>query len=178
MLIDIDKEDYASKCKKQTLALSSRSSSPVKKKSREVSFQMKNDLVDITGAPVTPIAQEDMDHKPAAKPKKMMLEVAKSSKPNVTPIFIDPKKGKRAHKGHIDVNMKIPAVPKGGNPTDHFQCHFINWILMIQENVDLSFIIFAYLLKDLADELDALHQPKDLGKTLTFENMLTMYAHK
>ena len=38
---------------------------------------------------------------------------------------------------------------------------------MIQENVDPSFIIFAYLPKDLADKLDALHQPKDLGKTLS-----------
>ena len=51
--------------------------------------------------------------------------------------------------------------------TDHFWYHFLEWILMIQENVDPSFIVFAYLSKDLAHESDALYKPNDLGKTLS-----------
>ena len=65
--------------------------------------------------------------------------------------------------GYIDDNLKIPAVPKGGNMMDHVWCHFLEWILMIQENVDPSFIVFAYLPKDLAHE----YKPKTLGKTLS-----------
>ena len=38
--------------------------------------------------------------------------------------------------GYTDINLKILAVPKGGNMMDHFHCHFLKWILMIQENVD------------------------------------------
>ena len=38
---------------------------------------------------------------------------------------------------------------------------------MIQENVDPTFIVFAYLTKDLANESDALRKPKVLGKTLS-----------
>ena len=90
MLIDGDNEDIASKWKTQDLVLPS-GSSPVKKKPKEVTFQQKEDLIDITGAPVTPTTQDDLDQKLAAKPKKTMLEVARGSHPNTTPIFIAPK---------------------------------------------------------------------------------------
>ena len=69
--------------------------------------------------------------------------------------------------GYIDINLKILVVPKGGNMMDHFRHHFLEWILMIQENVDPSFIVFAYLPKDLAHKSDALYKPKDHGKTLS-----------
>ena len=96
-----------------------------------------------------------------------MLEVARGSHPDTTPIFIAPKNVWQAHMGYIDVNLKILGVPKGGNMTDHFWHHFLKWILMIQENVNPSFIVFAYLPKDLTHESDALYKPKDLGKTLS-----------
>ena len=143
------------------------SSAPPSGSSKEVTFKKAVALIDITGAPVTPMPQDDWDRKPVAKPKKMMLEAARGSKPSVPPIFTDLKKATRAHMGYIDVNMKIPVVPKGGNVTEHFQCHLLDWILMIQENIDPMFIVYAYLTKDLVNELDALHKPKELGKTLS-----------
>ena len=119
MVINIDKDNTASKQKVQSLVPPSRSS-PVKKKSKEVTFKKGAALVDVTGAPVTPMPQDDWDQKLVAKPKKMMLEAARGSKPSVPPIFTDPKKATHAHMGYIDVNMKIPAVPKGSNATEHF----------------------------------------------------------
>ena len=166
MVINVDKDDTASKRKMQSSAPPS-GSSPVKKNSKEVTFKKAVALIDVTGAPVTPMPQDDWDRKPAAKPKKTMLEAARGSKPGVPPIFTDPKKATHAHMGYIDVNIKIPAVPKGGNVTEHFRCHLMDWILMIQENIDPTFIVYAYLTKDLANESDALHKPKELGKTLS-----------
>ena len=139
----------------------------MKKKSKEVTFKKAAALIDITGAPVTPMPQDDWDQKPVAKPKKMMLEAARGSRPGVPPIFTDLKKATCAHMGYINVNMKIPAVLKGGNTTEHFRCHLVDWILMIQENIDPTFIVYAYLTKDLVNKSDALHKPKELGKTLS-----------
>ena len=119
MVIDVNKDDTASKRKMQSSVPPSRSS-PVKKKSKEVTFKKVVALIDITGAPVTPVPQDNWDQKLVAKPKKMMLEAARGSKPSVPPIFTDPKKATHAHMGYIDVNMKIPVVPKGGNMTEHF----------------------------------------------------------
>ena len=139
----------------------------MKKKSKEVTFKKVVALIDVTGAPVTPMPQDDWDRKLVVKPKKTMLEAARGTKPSVPPIFTDPKKATCAHMGYIKLNMKIPAVPKGGNATEHFRCHLVDWILIIQENVDPTFIVYAYLTKDPANESDALHKPKELGKTLS-----------
>ena len=119
MVINVNKDDTASKWKMQSLAPPS-GSSPVKKKSKEVTFKKAVALIDVTGAPVTPMPQDNWDQKLVAKPKKMMLEAARGSKPSIPPIFTDPKKATRAHMGYIDVNIKIPVVPKGSNVIEHF----------------------------------------------------------
>ena len=38
---------------------------------------------------------------------------------------------------------------------------------MIQENIDPTFTVYAYLTKDPVNKLDALHKPKELGKNLS-----------